>query len=502
MNSTPSSTLYALALAEKERRRRQRTRVQVTDTDWQAWLMTRLPSYISAAFAERHIALWEWLDTLTPGVRPAARVEIWPRGGAKSSTVELACARVGTKAPPSRRFVLYVSCTQALADVHLQAVARILERLEVERAVNRYNHSRGWTQQLLRTATGFNVVSFGLDAAQRGIKLDEYRPDLIVFDDIDEKHDTAATTAKKIATMTTSILPTGSPDCAVVFIQNKVLPDGIASRLADGRADFLMDRVVHVEPAVEGLTYEQRDGRYVITDGAATWAGQSVETCQQQMNDWGLTAFLQEAQHDVEAPDGGMFSHLTYPRCRWADVPPLVRTCVWCDPAVTDTDESDCHGIQADGIAEDKRIYRLWSWEQRTSPQDVLRRAILKALELGAQVVGVETDQGGDTWQSVYYEAWRTLKESGALPDGAEMPAFRAAKAGSGHGGKIERASRMLADYERGRFVHVDGTHTVLERALKRFPKAKPYDLTDASYWSWFYLSGGGLGNSAVGAFG
>jgi phage terminase large subunit-like protein len=70
------------------------------------------------------------------------------------------------------------------------------------------------------------------------------------------------------------------------------------------------------------------------------------------------------------------------------------------------------------------------------------------------------------------------------------MPRFKSAKAGAGHGSKTHRASQMLADYERGRIVHVTGTHRTLERALKRFPVKKPYDLVDASYWAWQDLMG------------
>jgi phage terminase large subunit-like protein len=167
----------------------------------------------------------------------------------------------------------------------------------------------------------------------------------------------------------------------------------------------------------------------------------------------------------------------------------LERVVVWVDPAVTSTDQSDAHGIQADGIADDI-IYRLYSWEGRTSPDDVIRRAILKAVELGAECVGVETDQGGDTWQSVYDRVWDALVTAGAIPDGAPKPLFRQEKAGAGHGPKAHRASQMLAAYERGEIVHVVGTHGPLEAGLRRFPLTKPFDLADAAYWAWHDLAG------------
>jgi phage terminase large subunit-like protein len=111
----------------------------------------------------------------------------------------------------------------------------------------------------------------------------------------------------------------------------------------------------------------------------------------------------------------------------------------------------------------------------------VLRLAIRKAIELGATTVGVETDQGGDTWYTVYKAAAQAIGID-------RPPRFEQAKAGAGHGPKAERASRMLADYERGRIVHVTGTHETLERALRRFPRSKPFDLVDAAYWSWHDL--------------
>ncbi|MGN6813990.1 MAG: hypothetical protein ACTHMP_24235, partial [Thermomicrobiales bacterium] len=230
--------------------------------------------------------------------------------------------------------------------------------------------------------------------------------------------------------------------------------------------------------------YEQRDGRYVITAGEPTWQGQDLARCQDMLDDMGLTAFLAECQHDVDAPPGGMFDHLDFRHCQPDDVPDLVRTTVWVDPAVTNTDDSDSHAIQVDGVDARGTIYRLWSWEQRTSPEDSLRRAIAKAVEFGARTVGVETDQGGDTWQSVYKQALQQLHL-----DAATAPKFRSEKAGAGHGPKAHRASQMLAGYERGKIVHVLGTHQVLERALRRFPKTKPFDLVDAAFWGYHDLS-------------
>src|SRR5690606_3967651 len=128
---------------------------------WEDWVTTYFPRATSAPFAERHRRLWEWIDSLTPGVRPRARVESWPRGGGKSTSVELGVVRVGEKL--SRRFALYVSATQDQADKHVQSVAARFEFLGRGRRVNKYGISQGWKVDLLRTDHGFNVMALGLD---------------------------------------------------------------------------------------------------------------------------------------------------------------------------------------------------------------------------------------------------------------------------------------------------------------------------------------------------
>jgi hypothetical protein len=287
----------------------------------------------------------------------------------------------------------------------------------------------------------------------------------------------------------------------VLAIQNLQLPDGVFAQIVDGRAEFLLDRIVSgPHKAIENLAVEQKDGMFIVTGGQPTWPeGQGIETIQRQINLWGLTAFLREAQHEVEK-SGGMYDHIEFQHCNWDEVPDLIRIAVWVDPAVTSTDKSDNMGLQADGIAEDGQIYRLFSWEAITSPEDAIKRAIRKAMELGALQVGIETDQGGDTWLSVYARALDDIKESMKPQHEDEedlkykelleewksrsLPTFKADKAGAGHGPKTHRGQQMLADYERGAIVHVIGTHAILEKSLRRFPK-KPLDLADAAYWSW-----------------
>lgn len=484
--------------------------------DWRAWLATVAPSYVSAPFAAHHEAFWSWVWAVREGEGAQPMVAIWNRGGAKSTSAELAVVALGARRV--RRYAWYISATQDLADDHVANIAAVLESPTIveadphlaSRSVSKYGHSKGWRRNRLRTAAGFTVDALGLDTAARGVKLEEHRPDLIILDDVDDEHDGPAAVAKKEKTITRKLLPAGAQHAVVMAVQNLLHADSLFAKLArpvgtTDAADWLADRVVvGPVPAMRNLQYEFVDGRATITGGEPTWAGMDVAACQAFIDRWGLTAFLVEAQHEVEDTPGGMFDHLDWAAITVppADVPPLDHVVVWCDPAVTNKDDSDAHGIQADGVhIESGVIYRLRSFEARTTPTDVLKRAIRWALELGAEAVGVETDQGGDTWDVVYREAVREVEaeltaehvEHGHPDQRRGCPAcghtarvpYRSNKAGATQESKAHRAAQMLPDYEGGRIKHVEGSHVLLQRSLTRFPKRKPFDLVDAAYWSW-----------------
>ncbi len=280
-------------------------------SDHTEWLEKHFPHIATSPMADRHERVWTWFDSIVAGCPPPdPLVEIWGRGGAKSTTIQLGVAYIGAKL--SRQFVLYVSETQDQATEHVQTIADFLEEIGVEKLTGAFGNQKGWRKGQLRTAHGFNVMPFGLDTAARGIKLGKFRPGLIVFDDIDGTEDTARTTSKKIRAITKKLLPAGSSDCAIAFAQNLLIEDGVVAQLNDGRADFLQNRKCHLEVAVRGLETEPRvdeDGRtrHYIIGGEATWSGQSLEVCQRQIHDWGITAFREEAQHEVQGIRGYFF---------------------------------------------------------------------------------------------------------------------------------------------------------------------------------------------------
>ena len=433
--------------------------------DWRQWLRGHFPDYTTAGFAPRHVRLWDWLSGLRRGNAQPAHIAIWPRGGAKSTSAELGCGLVCERR--TRRFVLYVSGTQEQADKHVGAIAAVLERRRIERALNVYGYSKGWRRQEVRAANGFSCAGFGLDVGARGVKLDDARPDLIIFDDIDARHDSRETTRKKTETITQTILPAGAPDAAVLFLQNVIQKDSIAAQLADGRADFLLDRYpVTVEPAVRNLSYqreEQPDGtmRYVVTGGEPTWDGQNLTVVQKQLNDWGRRSFEREAQHKVNEAEHGLWNAARdIEPFRVTETPQLFLCGVGLDPSASST--GDEAGIVSAGVARVRGrlhgyVFADHSLQGSPSKWATAAVAAYNGLPLCTRVLVAEQNQGGEMITT-------TIQTVDKAPPVELIPV---------HDGKEVRAEPVQKLYEEGRVHHV-GFFPVLEGELTGWEKGSP----------------------------
>ncbi len=503
---------------------------------WHAWLLALFSRYLKnprgelVPFVERHEQFWQWVWNVRKGETQRPLVCIWPRGGAKSTSAELACAAWAARR--ARRYGLYVGASQDRADDHVGNVAGMLTETEFaelyplasQRRVGRYGNARGWRRNRLVTASGFVLDALGLDTVARGVKIDAERPDFFVLDDIDDISDGPGVIASKLTKLSSSILGSGSNDAIVLGCQNLIHPDSIFSRLATKdrakRLDILANRIISGPfPALYNMVakeHQDEEGGIVwkIVSGQPSWPGQDLEACQILSDRIGISTFRREAQHELESGEGSLYEHITFAHCELSEMPRIVRWCAAVDPATTDKDKSDSNGIQIDGLAESGKVYRRWSWEKRSSPIATIKLAMAKLISLQGATLVIETDQGGDTWISVINDAYREIVQDieafkalddskltenkmdpdyiAAIVDIIRLgikpyrPRFRSEKAGAGFGSKVHRQQQQRAAYELGRFIHVlNPTTATLETALKRFPIRKPFDLADGSFWSW-----------------
>jgi len=294
-----------------------------------------------APLAERHLRFAGWMGSLELD-RPAPPpiIEVWPRGGGKTTTFHVGAALVGKDL--RRRFLLVVSRTQDQADAILEAIGTIFETIGIDRRVNKYNFSRGWNAQRLSCSNGFSVLSLGLDKAIRGIKIDFDRPDWIHLDDLDEFEDSPQMTTKLVRRLTKKIIPLRAKHCAISYVQNLIKEDGVMGRLVSDEADFLENRIQPpIEKAINDLVteaWEHEDGRtrHRIVSGTATWEGQSLEVCQAYIYDEGLSSFLEERQHELFATQGYFFDETKFRRYEGdVDFSSFIKLCRAWDFAAT-----------------------------------------------------------------------------------------------------------------------------------------------------------------------
>lgn len=494
------------------------------------WLKSLFPNMYKLPFSPHHLDFFTYIDRITTA-KPPAYFLILGRGEGKDACAQGAVCYLG--ANERRKFALYICATQDLANKNVQTLAGMIEGSRLlsqeypiftDRQLTKYGHVKGWRVDMLRCANGFSVVALGLDASSRGLRLDEFRPDLMVFTDIDSDTDSPETIKKKITTLTRSILPAGSDNTVVMFLQNEIRDDGIIGQIVNNKADFLHNRIVTGPiPAIEGLqtnklTLENGSYYYEIIGGTPTWPDKPLEQYENLLNEIGPIPFRIECQHEVGLTEGGDYQHVDF---RYATTfPDFISICCAVDPAVTET--GDKQAIQIDALGIDEKIYRLYSWEENDAPGNVVRQAIIKAVEYKADVIVFETDQGGDLWQESYLNTWQLLETYTYIKDWLQdkpgdwqelinneypthdydledvlefggivtqdilQPDFVASRAGS-VGSKKHRGQLQVNEYNAGRFYHTSNSEP-LEAGLRRFPIRKPFDLHDAAFWSMWEL--------------
>lgn len=128
------------------------------------------------------------------------------------------------------------------------------------------------------------------------------------------------------------------------------------------------------------------------------------------------------------------------------------RTTVNVDPAVSDTDHSDEHGITVTALGEDQRGYLLEDGSMHGSPHQWATRAVALYDKWDADAIVIEKNQGGDMCRYTL----ETIRKNIRI---IEVHATR---------GKHVRAEPISALYSLGRISHV-GTFPELERQLCLF---------------------------------
>lgn len=259
------------------------------EADFHLWLYTLFPEHMGGAtptaLAPYHEEFWRWVEAL----------------------------------PTPRKYALYVSDTQDQADQHVSNIAEMLTSaifaavypLMARRQLTKFGATAGWRRNRLRTASGYTVDAAGLLTGIRGARVGTQRPDVIGFDDLDDTMDSPTVTERKERNLTRSIIPAQGDGCVFIGAQNLVVRGGIFTKLADGTADYLRDRVVSgPHPALLNFDRardlrERPDGTYQLIGGTPTWRNRAF--VEGLINTYGPDSFMVECQHELSSLTGLVF---------------------------------------------------------------------------------------------------------------------------------------------------------------------------------------------------
>lgn len=486
---SPKQQEAILARLEEEKQKHQRRRgdapqaLKGHDLYWQYWLERYFPHIAYHKPSAFHEAFWDWISDFQLGQAQESFVGCVFRGGGKSTTFELGATYTGVRL--ARRFALVVCETQEQADERVQACRSLFESINVGAAVTKQGTSKGWRRDQLRTENGFNLAGIGLDTAVRGIKFDEFRPDWIHLDDIDNAEDTPNAVKKKIRLVTRSIFKASVRGAAAIsFCQNLIHDNSLMMRALgklvsdDG---FLLDarRVGPVngfeDLKIERVEQPDKSIRFKIAQGRANWSGFTVEQAEHELNRDGKESFEREVQNDVTERGGGLwdgyeFRYWDDPKSR-PDVdtdpntglPHFLRIVEAIDPS--GSARGDEVGVIATGLfrlpSGDIGGIVLADKSGHMSPATWAKTGVNLYYDLGADVLRAESNFGGEMVEATIAGATIRDETNGLVTRSAPpVELIRASR------GKIVRAEPAHGEYERGRVWHVRRFYS-LENELK-----------------------------------
>lgn len=168
---------------------------------------------------------------------------------------------------------------------------------------------------------------------------------------------------------------------------------------------------------------------------------------------------------------GALWSMASLDAYRLREAPKMGRIVVAVDPAVTNTEASDEHGIIVAGLSEQRGIV-LEDASLQGSPHEWARRAVSLYRSWGADAIVIEVNQGGD----MVAHTIRTIDPN------VNIKEVRASR------GKHVRAEPIAALYEQGRVAHV-GSFPELENQMTQmttggFEGTGSPDRVDALVWA------------------
>jgi hypothetical protein len=250
-----------------------------------------------------------------------AYFSIWARGNLKTTVARrmIICDACLSTTAGTGGYALIVGGTKKKVRGSASSIETLLALPTIKRYYptlsrvkrNERGASKGWTADYINTEANYVFHFIGLDEGVAGANVDDIRPTLIVPDDIDDREDSPVISEGRFQTFTRAVLPTRQSNTLVFFAQNLISRFSCMYRIWKQHARVLTNRLLtNPIPAVNNLVTETRTVGGIVKDvvvsGECTWHMWDLQRVQEEIDTYGLKAFLRECQHEVEQGEEGL----------------------------------------------------------------------------------------------------------------------------------------------------------------------------------------------------
>lgn len=189
------------------------------------------------------------------------------RGSAKSTIVTLSNPIWSIVGKPQKKFVLIVSQTQQQARFHLSNIKIELEQntLLTHDFNIHIDHEDEWRyDSLVLSNYGARIHSVSIGESMRGIREKQYRPDLIICDDIEDLNSVKTQESRDITFdwFNKTLIPMGKPTTKIIVVGNLLHEDSFIMRMKEKIKSGSQEKVYKSYPIVDESGISLWPGKY------------------------------------------------------------------------------------------------------------------------------------------------------------------------------------------------------------------------------------------------
>jgi len=164
------------------------------------------------------------------------------RGSGKSTIMALSYPIWAMIGVPQKKYIIILSQTQQLCKLILANIRAEFEKNELlKRDFGPFRQiSEEWSQNtVLVNGYGCRIASISCGESIRGIRHKQYRPDLIIIDDVEDLQSvrTKEGRDKTYSWLTGDVIPAGDRNTKIIVVGNKLHEDGLMMRLKKAISD-------------------------------------------------------------------------------------------------------------------------------------------------------------------------------------------------------------------------------------------------------------------------